>query len=106
MMPLTPNADVLLRGSKRANRYTLHSAGGGRNSLVLVARLTDAFTAWRARDLAADQIRYLFFDGWFPVVRVGTKRTRVPVLVTLGVTATGERRVLDRRVAGAESAAA
>lgn len=72
----------------------------------VVARLKDAFAAWRARDLAADQIRYLFLDGWFPVVRVGAKRTRVPVLVTLGVTATGERRVLDLRVAGAESAAA
>ncbi|MEA3244531.1 MAG: IS256 family transposase, partial [Gemmatimonadota bacterium] len=72
----------------------------------VVARLTEAFAAWRARDLAADQIRYLFCDGWFPIVRVGTRRTRVPVLVTLGVTASGARHVLDLRVAGAESAAA
>jgi len=72
----------------------------------VVARLQTAFAAWRARDLAGDQIRYLFLDGWYPVVRVGQRRTRVPVLVTLGVTATGERRVLDLRLAGAESAAA
>ena len=72
----------------------------------VVGRLKDAFVAWRARDLAADRIRYLFLDGWFPIVRVGQRRARVPVLVTLGVTATGERRVLDLRLAGAECAAA
>ena len=72
----------------------------------VVGRLKDAFVAWRARDLAADQIRYLFLDGWFPIVRVGQRRARVPVLVTLGVTASGERRVLDLHLAGAESAAA
>jgi transposase-like protein len=72
----------------------------------VVGRLKDAFVAWRARDLAAERIRYLFLDGWFPIVRVGQRRARVPVLVTLGVTATGERRVLDLRLAGAECAAA
>jgi transposase-like protein len=72
----------------------------------LVGRLREDFAAWRTRDLAADQFRYLFLDGWYPKVRIGKKRVRVPVLVTLGVRATGERVVVDLRLAGAETAAA
>jgi transposase-like protein len=45
-------------------------------------------------------------DGWYPRVRIGKKRTRVPVLVTLGVCADGHRIVLDIRIAGQESEAA
>jgi transposase-like protein len=72
----------------------------------VVGRLKEAFTTWRARDLTADQVCYLFFDGWYPLVRIGKRRARVPVLVALGVTAAGERRVLDLRVMGAESTVA
>jgi putative transposase len=60
---------------------------------------------WRARDLAAEDIRYVFMDGWYPKVRIGGRRERVPVLVTLGVRAKGERVVLDLRLVGDESAA-
>jgi transposase-like protein len=45
-------------------------------------------------------------DGWYPRVRIGKKRARVPVLVTLGVCADGRRVVLDMRIAGQESEAA
>jgi transposase-like protein len=44
-------------------------------------------------------------DGWYPKVRIGGRRERVPVLVTLGVRANGERVVLDMRLVGEESAA-
>ena len=71
----------------------------------LVGRLREDFETWRARDLAEDEIRYLFMDGWYPKVRIGKRRVRVPVLVTLGVRADGERVVLDLRLAGDESAA-
>ena len=57
------------------------------------------------RDLADEDIRYLFLDGWYPKVRIGRRRVRVPVLVTLGVRGTGERFLLDLRLAGNESAA-
>lgn len=53
--------------------------------------------------LSALKIRYLFLDGWYPRVRIGKKRARVPVLVTLGVCANGQRVVLDLRLAGGES---
>jgi transposase-like protein len=63
-------------------------------------------TAWSTRDLAAEEVCYLFLDGWYPRVRIGKKRARVPVLVTLGVCADGRRVVLDMRIAGQESEAA
>jgi transposase-like protein len=71
----------------------------------LVGRLREDFETWRSRDLADEDIRYVFLDGWFPKVRIGGRRARVPVLVTLGVRADGQRVVLDMRLAGEESAA-
>jgi transposase-like protein len=71
----------------------------------LVGRLREDFETWRNRDLADEDIRYVFMDGWYPKVRIGGRRERVPVLVTLGVRATGERVVLDMRLVGEESAA-
>jgi putative transposase len=72
----------------------------------LVGRLAGDFETWRGRDLADDQIQYLILDGWYPKVRIGHRRERVPVLVTLGVRGDGERVVLDVRLAGDESTAA
>jgi putative transposase len=69
----------------------------------LVGRMREDFEAWSRRDLEQEQIRYLFLDGWYPRVRIGKKRVRVPVLVTLGVCADGRRVVLDMRIAGEES---
>jgi transposase-like protein len=71
----------------------------------LVGRLREDFETWRARDLADEDIRYVFMDGWYPKVRIGGRRERVPVLVTLGVRANGERVVLDLRLVGEESGA-
>ena len=70
----------------------------------VIGRLKTDFATWQQRDLASDQIRYLFLDGWYPKVRVGGRRARVPVLVALGVRATGARVVLDLRLMGTESA--
>jgi len=67
----------------------------------LVGRLREDFEAWAKRDLGELKIRYLFLDGWYPRVRIGKKRVRVPV--TLGVRANGQRVVLDLRLAGVES---
>ena len=69
----------------------------------LVGRLREDFEAWAKRDLGDLGIRYIFLDGWYPRVRIGKKRVRVPVLVTLGVCADGRRVVLDLRLCGAES---
>jgi len=37
----------------------------------LAGRLAEDLRAWQTRDLAAEQIRYLFLDGWYPKVRLG-----------------------------------
>jgi transposase-like protein len=71
----------------------------------LVGRLAEDFRAWSERDLAAEEIRYLIQDGWYPKVRIGRQRVVVPVLVTLGVKADGQRIIIDLRLAGEESAA-
>ena len=71
----------------------------------LVGRLAADFETWRQRALGTEDIRYLFCDGWYPCVRIGKRRERVPILVTLGVRASGERVVLDLRLVGQESAA-
>lgn len=72
----------------------------------LVGRLKEDLERWQQRDLQADQICHLYMDGWYPKVRIDKKRVRVPVLVTLGTRATGERVVIDLRIAGEESSAA
>jgi len=72
----------------------------------VIGRLRADFEAWAQRDLGAHEIRYVFLDGWYPRVRIGKKRVRVPVLVTLGTCADGRRVVLDLRLAGEESTAA
>ena len=69
----------------------------------LVGRLREDFEAWTKRDLSELKVRYIFLDGWYPRVRIGKKRVRVPVLVTLGVCANGQRVVLDLRLSGVES---
>jgi putative transposase len=72
----------------------------------LVGRLADDFRSWQHRDLAGEEVRYLLLDGWYPKVRLGQRRVRVPVLVTMGVRADGQRVLLDLRLVGDESAAA
>jgi len=69
----------------------------------LVGRLREDFAAWAERDLEELKVRYLFLDGWYPRVRIGKKRVRVPVLVILGVCADVRRVILDLRLAGVES---
>jgi transposase-like protein len=66
----------------------------------LMGRLREDFAAWAQRDLGELRIRHLFLDGWYPRVRIGKKRVRVPVPVTLGVCADGRRVMLDLRLPG------
>ena len=57
---------------------------------------------WRSREART----FARVHGWVdPKVRIGGRRARVPVRVTLGVRANGQRVVFDLRLAGEESAA-
>jgi putative transposase len=44
----------------------------------LVGRLRDEFTAWSTRDLAAEEVRYLFLDGWYPVCELAKSALACP----------------------------
>ncbi len=48
----------------------------------------------------------MLLDDWYPCVRIGKHRERVPILVVLGVRGTGERILVDLRLVGQETAAA
>lgn len=57
---------------------------------------------WQQRDLSSEQIVYLYLDAIYLKVRSGGKVVSVPVLVALGVNASGEKLLLSLAMAGAE----
>src|SRR4029077_6041602 len=68
--------------------------------------LRESFEAWRTRPLDGEPIAYLFLDGIAVKVRVDRRVQSVPILVALGVTPTGEKRLLALQLMGNESKAA
>jgi transposase-like protein len=82
---------------------------GERVSPATVSRVAKtlevAVAAFHARPLTR-RYRVLIFDGVVLSRRTGAGATRRPVLVALGITAEGQREVIDFRLAPAESQAA
>jgi len=72
----------------------------------LVRRLRDAFTEWLQRDLREEALVYLYLDAIAVKVRCGGRVVSLPVLVAVGVTADGQKRLLALRLVGSESTAA
>jgi transposase-like protein len=72
----------------------------------LVQRLQAAFEAWRTRDLRATPMVYVYLDALYPRVRCAGRVGVLPVLVALGITATGEKVVLALQTSGVETGAA
>jgi len=68
----------------------------------LVARLEESYQRWQQRDLSEEKIVYLYLDAIYLKVRSGGKVGSLPVLVALGVKATGEKLLLALAMAGAE----
>ena len=56
--------------------------------------LIDAVEKWRTRDLSGEPIKYLFLDGVNFDMRIDGSIEKVPVLVAIGVTKTGQKLVL------------
>jgi len=65
-------------------------------------QLKEAFDAWRRRDLSHDEVVYLFLDGHFEGVRLGT-RQKEAILVAHGIAKSGERVLLGVYLGGTES---
>ena len=72
----------------------------------VIVQLQAYFESWRERDLSGEDIRYLYLDATFMPVRCGGKAERLPIMVAIGVRASGEKVLLSLAVMGGESAAA
>lgn len=68
------------------------------------SELAEAVEKWRMRDLSKEVIKYLFIDGVCFSMRMGNSIETVPVLVSIGVTASGHRLVLGLQSGDKESA--
>ena len=66
--------------------------------------LIDAVGKWRERDLSEEPIKYMFLDGVNFDMRIDGSIEKVPVLVAIGVTETGHKRVLGLQAGDKESA--
>ena len=66
--------------------------------------LIDAVEKWRTRDLSGESIKYLFLDGVNFDMRIDGSIEKVPVLVAIGVTETGQKLVLGFQAGDKESA--
>jgi putative transposase len=66
--------------------------------------LIDAVEKWRDRDLSDEPIKYIFMDGVCFDMRIDGSIEKVPVLVAIGVTGTGCKRVLGFQAGDKESA--
>lgn len=60
----------------------------------IVARLRALFTIGQTRDLRGQRYAILFLDGFHLKVRMAKRVIAVPVLAALGVTETGEKRLV------------
>lgn len=95
------------RRMQRALQPLLKGAPLSKSAVSRVMRsLRESFEVWRTRPLGDEPIAYLFLDGIAVKVRVDRRVQSVPVLVALGVTLTGEKRLLALRLTGNESKAA
>lgn len=66
--------------------------------------LIDAVENWRTRDLSKEPIKYVFLDSVNFDMRIDGSIEKVPVLVAIGVTETGHKRVLGFQAGDKESA--
>jgi transposase-like protein len=95
------------RRLKGALAPLLGGAPLSRSAVSRVMRvLREQCEAWRTRSLADTALVYLFLDAIHVRVRVDRRVQVVPILVALGVTATGEKELLALQLVASESTAA
>jgi len=100
-------AGVNTRRVKQAIRPLLKNSPLSKSAVSrIIVSLQAYFEAWQQRDLAGEDIRYVYLDATFMLVKCGGKAERLPIMVAIGVRATGEKVLLSLAVMGVESAAA
>jgi transposase-like protein len=72
----------------------------------IVARLSEAFEAWRSRDLSPEDIAIIFLDGFNLKLRLAKRVEKIPVLCAIGVRSDGGRVLLALEARTSESEAA
>ena len=98
---------VNTRKVKQAIRPLLRNSPLSKSAISrLIVRLKDYFESWRSRSLADEDIRYLYLDATYVRVRCAGRTGSLPVMVAVGVRATGEKVLLSLQVMGSESTAA
>ena len=65
--------------------------------------LIDAVEKWRTRDLTKERIKYIFVDGVNFAMRIDRSIEKVPVLVAIGVSEKGNKKVLGFQSGDKES---
>lgn len=69
----------------------------------IVARLKALFASWQDRDLSGERYAVIFLDGFHLKVRLAKRVVSVPVLAALGVAETGQKCLLQLRLAASEA---
>ena len=69
----------------------------------IVARLKALFATWQDRDLSAERYAVIFLDGFHLKVRLAKRVVSVPVLAALGVAESGQKCLLQLRLAASEA---
>ena len=72
----------------------------------IVARLKALFATWQERDLSTERCSVIFLDGFHLKVRLAKRVVAVPVLAALGVAESGQKCLLQLRLAASEAAVA
>ena len=94
------------RRIRRALRPLLGEAHLSKSAVSrVVTRVKDQFAVWPQRPLTDERYGVVFLDGFHLRVRLAGRVVMVPVLAALGVTDTGQKRLLAMQLAASEAAA-
>ena len=94
------------RRIRRALRPLLGEAHLSKSAVSrVVTRVKDQFAVWQQRPLTDERYGVVFLDGFHLRVRLAGRVVMVPVLAALGVTDTGQKRLLAMQLAASEAAA-
>ena len=94
------------RRIRRALRPLLGEAPLSKSAVSrVVTRVKDQFAVWQQRPLTDERYGVVFLDGLHLRVRLAGRVVMVPVLAALGVTDTGQKRLLAMQLAASEAAA-
>lgn len=69
----------------------------------IVTRLKALFATWQTRDLGGERYAVLMLDGFHLKVRLAKRVVAVPILAALGITETGQKRLVALQLAASEA---